>query len=62
MPNKIKIFIWRIWMNSLPTLENLARRKIVKISICPLCGSGSEDFMHTIRDCVLVKFVYQCID
>ena len=34
VPNKVKTYVWRACTNSLPTLENLLKRKVVLSSIC----------------------------
>lgn len=56
--SKIKIFLWRVWLNSLPTFENLFQRKITASSRCPLCNAESESIVHSIRNCAVVKAIW----
>lgn len=37
-PEVVKMFIWKVVSNSLPTRQNLARRKVVENSLCLVCG------------------------
>ena len=40
VPNKIKTFAWRTCTDSLPTMENLVRRRVVQTPICSSCTVG----------------------
>ncbi|XP_050255150.1 uncharacterized protein LOC126701050 [Quercus robur] len=51
VPRKIKHFIWKACSNSLPTKENLLKRKIVQDSVCQRCSNGSEDVVHLLWSC-----------
>ncbi|WVZ72794.1 hypothetical protein U9M48_021201, partial [Paspalum notatum var. saurae] len=46
LPNKVKIFIWRLAHNSLPVRRNLARRGVKTDTICPVCHRLDEDCGH----------------
>ena len=50
VPNKLKIFAWRACTNSLPTLDNLVKRKIVS-PICPRCKREPETVIHALWSC-----------
>ena len=42
-PNKINIFMWRLFQERLPTCSNLTKRGIIMISeFCPLCNDTFE--------------------
>nr|POE99200.1 hypothetical protein CFP56_72277 [Quercus suber] len=46
---------------SLPTKENLLKRKIVSDSLCHWCGRCNEDTKHALWDCEVIKRVW-CTD
>ena len=58
IPGKIKHFLWKACTNSLPTKENLLKRKILQESSCPLCSSVSESVVHAIWSCSCIKVVW----
>ena len=51
VPGKIKHFIWKACLNSLPTKENLLRRKVFQDLVCHLCARESEDVFHALWGC-----------
>ena len=50
-PNKVRHFIWRAVMDSLPTKENLKKRQIQLDVTCSLCNDSEEDLMHALWLC-----------
>nr|POF09816.1 hypothetical protein CFP56_67424 [Quercus suber] len=48
VPGKIKHFIWKACSNSLPTKENLLRRRVLQDSVCHLCDRELEDVFHAL--------------
>jgi hypothetical protein len=46
IPNAVKTFMWRACHNLLPTKENLAKRKIISDSSCPICRLEIETPSH----------------
>lgn len=58
VPGKIKHFIWKVCSNSLPTKENLMKRKILQDSMCQRCSNGSEDVVHSLWSCDGLKEVW----
>lgn len=57
IPNKIKIFLWRLWTNSLPTRFNLHKRKVILTPLYSLCGASIETAFHALRVYSQVKQV-----
>ncbi|KAK6163315.1 hypothetical protein DH2020_000179 [Rehmannia glutinosa] len=57
IPEKIKITVWRLATNSLPLRQNLARKKIITDTTCPLCDGDEETAIHRVIDC---DFARQC--
>ncbi|CAM8948104.1 unnamed protein product [Rhodiola kirilowii] len=51
VPNKIKIFCWRMYYNSLPDARNLWRRGINLDCHCKICGADMESVIHVTKDC-----------
>nr|POF14632.1 putative ribonuclease h protein [Quercus suber] len=51
IPNKIKHFGWRACTESLPTLANLYRRKVVASPFCCSCDRACETTIHALWEC-----------
>ena len=51
IPNKVKHFGWRACTESLPTLANLHRRKVVQSPLCSNCNRAQETVQHALWDC-----------
>lgn len=58
VPNKIKIFAWRVCKNSLPTWKNLQAKKMVVDAKCRWC-KVEEDINHALLYCSSFKGVLQ---
>lgn len=58
IPNKIKVFLWRVCSNALPTLENLKRRKILEDAKCKACPAAEEDALHAIWSCEKLRHIW----
>ncbi|KAL4273256.1 hypothetical protein GQ457_13G013200 [Hibiscus cannabinus] len=57
VPVKVKVTMWRIANNFLPTFHNLKIRRLPVNNICPLCQSHGETMEHLTRDCEFLKSV-----
>ena len=55
IPGKIKHFIWRAYHETLPTYQQLHRRKIRKDAICPVCTLQDETTIHALWQCPLAR-------
>ena len=55
IPNKIKKICWRACSESLPTLANLHRRKVVTFPLCNSCGTSRETVLHALWECDQVQ-------
>ena len=58
VPGKIKHFLWRACTNSLPTKENLMKRKIIQDSSCPRCSNCSESVEHALWNYACIKALW----
>ncbi|KAK8507581.1 hypothetical protein V6N11_074043 [Hibiscus sabdariffa] len=54
---KVKITMWRIVNNFLPTFHNLQLRRLPVNNVCPFCQSHGETVEHLFRDCAFVKLL-----
>ncbi|KAL5739901.1 hypothetical protein ACOSQ2_029081 [Xanthoceras sorbifolium] len=52
IPPKIKIFIWRVCHDTLPSLLNLFKRKVGLDPSCKRCGKSPESTAHALFWCV----------
>lgn len=51
LPPKVRIFLWRVSHNLLPTNAKIAAINPAFNSLCPKCGVDVETLMHALRDC-----------
>lgn len=54
---KIKMFLWKVGQNALPTVENLIRRGIVLPASCSRCGEP-ETTLHLLFHCQFARQVW----
>ncbi|KAA3484577.1 Ribonuclease H-like superfamily protein [Gossypium australe] len=59
LPSKIKLLIWRISWNYLPTRVNLSNRKVTNNTLCPRCGEKDETMNHLFRECPASQAVWR---
>lgn len=52
---KVKAFIWKCYLHSIPTKEVLLGRRLANDAQCQLCNNGRESIMHILRDCSFAK-------
>ena len=48
VPSKVKILVWRAAKNSLPTKQNLVKRKVLTNDCCDHCKMQQEDTLHAL--------------
>ena len=60
LPLKIKIFMWQMLRNRLPTSDNIAKRNGPTDGTCVICGQG-EDANHVFFRCHLARFVWSAV-
>ncbi|KAL5761431.1 hypothetical protein ACOSP7_017695 [Xanthoceras sorbifolium] len=56
---KIKIFLWRVCLDALPTLSNLFKRKVSASPCCKRCSVEEESVAHALFWCSKSKSVWQ---
>ncbi|KAL0432984.1 UNVERIFIED_CONTAM: putative mitochondrial protein [Sesamum latifolium] len=62
VPNKVRIFAWRLGTNSLPLGPNLSRRIPGIDVLCPLCQAPEEIDKHTFLLCPFARMVWALSD
>uniref|UniRef100_A0A2N9F380 Reverse transcriptase zinc-binding domain-containing protein n=1 Tax=Fagus sylvatica TaxID=28930 RepID=A0A2N9F380_FAGSY len=55
IPGKVKHCIWRAYHETLPTYQQLHRRKIRSDAICPVCSQEDETTLHVLWQCLLAR-------
>ncbi|KAL9658994.1 hypothetical protein QQ045_028253 [Rhodiola kirilowii] len=58
IPNKVKVFCWRFFHNSLPDAINLGRRGVLLERSCKICGFPSETALHIAKECWWAKALF----
>jgi hypothetical protein len=55
IPNVVKVFLWRAFINALAIKSNLYKRKITEDPLCPICGVEVETTRHALWSCLATK-------
>lgn len=58
---KVKLFIWQIWRDLLPTKSLLSHRGMNITPYCPFCPQNVESPSHILKECVRAKEVWALI-
>ena len=57
-PERIKMFLWRVGTNTLPTRDNLMQRMEVDNPNCLLCNTQAESPCHLFLQCPIAKALW----
>ena len=57
-PERVKMLLWRIGSNSLPTKDNLRRRSVSSDPICVLCRQENETSQHIFFKCPVARAIW----
>jgi hypothetical protein len=57
VPSKLRVFLWRLAQQSLPTADIRCRRKMAETSTCTICG-GVDSWRHSLIDCSVARCVW----
>nr|GEV01413.1 RNA-directed DNA polymerase, eukaryota, reverse transcriptase zinc-binding domain protein [Tanacetum cinerariifolium] len=56
IPIKVNVFLWRLYLNKLPSRVNLNKKGIkVDSTLCPTCGLDVETLNHIFFNCEMAK-------
>ncbi|XP_060961202.1 uncharacterized protein LOC133031689 [Cannabis sativa] len=58
VPQKIKIFVWRMYFRALPTNSQLIKRKIPLQPLCHRCGEEMETSEHALVYCSSLRHLW----
>uniref|UniRef100_A0A7N2LZ18 Reverse transcriptase zinc-binding domain-containing protein n=1 Tax=Quercus lobata TaxID=97700 RepID=A0A7N2LZ18_QUELO len=61
IPGKVKHYLWKAYSNTLPTKQNLQKRKILNDSTFHLYSKENESSMHALWDCEKIQEVWSHI-
>lgn len=62
VPARVKVAVWRIFHNGLPTKEGLKKRGVMTDFICMLCGQKGEDATHLFMNCWWARALWNRLD
>ncbi|KAK4392149.1 hypothetical protein Sango_1992700 [Sesamum angolense] len=58
VPGKVRVFLWKLAQNALPTGSNLFKKLRDVVLVCPYCGSEEEDTEHVFLRCPFARQVW----
>nr|POF02718.1 hypothetical protein CFP56_04951 [Quercus suber] len=58
VPSKVKNLVWRAVKNSLPTKQNLVKRKVLTDDCCDQCKMQKEDTLHALYLCPKLEEIW----
>jgi hypothetical protein len=61
VPFKVRVFLWRLAQQSLPTANLLNHRHMATTSVCSLCGT-QDSWRHSLLECDMVRSVWALLD
>lgn len=62
LPLKVNFLLWRVWLNRLPTKDNLSKRNVILSSnLCNVCGSRNETLDHIFVECELALQIWEFV-
>jgi hypothetical protein len=61
VPSKVKIFLWRLAKQSLPTNDVRHHRRMADSDQCRLCGAA-DSWRHALLDCTMARCVWALVD
>ena len=57
VPSKLRMFVWRLARNSMPTIDLLKHRNMATEDKCPLCGAV-DSWRHALFMCPMSSSVW----
>jgi hypothetical protein len=60
VPNVVKKIIWKACNEVLPTRQNLFRRKVIEMNICPCFEAEEKDALHALWSCPAARDIWGC--
>ncbi|GJT34378.1 RNA-directed DNA polymerase, eukaryota, reverse transcriptase zinc-binding domain protein [Tanacetum coccineum] len=62
LPIKVNVFLWRMFLDRLPTRSNLSNRGLdIPCTLCPNCGIGVESRNHLFFGCSMALVLFRML-
>ncbi|KAA3472829.1 reverse transcriptase [Gossypium australe] len=61
IPNKIKMFTWKLLWNYIATKANLYARRLGNNNLCPWCWRGEETLTHLFQTCPVSDEIWRAL-
>lgn len=58
IPAKLKIHMWRLSKDFVPHFNNLLKRRLQVVNVCPLCKEAPEDLGHLLWSCDVLRHLW----
>jgi hypothetical protein len=62
VPSKIRVFLWRLSHQSLPTGTTLHRRSMADSSACAICHDPVDSWRHSLLECNMARCTWALMD
>ena len=62
LPSKIKVFCWRLALDSIPTASVLKRKNLAATPECKICGAEDDTWDHSLLRCTMSRCVWALLD
>lgn len=62
VPSKIRVFAWRLALNSIPVNAVLKSRNMAKSAVCKICGAEKDTWRHALFVCNMSRCVWALVD
>jgi hypothetical protein len=62
VPSKIRVFLWRLAHQSLPTGSVRLHRNMATTAGCPFCAVTHDDWRHSLLECTTARCVWALMD
>lgn len=62
VPSKIRVFLWRLSHQSLPTGNVLHRRSMADSCACAICNEPVDSWRHSLLDCNMARSTWALLD
>jgi hypothetical protein len=62
VPQKVKLFVWKVAVQGLLTKAAKKQRKLEKENICDICGQQPETDFHALIECSIAKKLWEAME
>lgn len=62
LPSKIKVFCWRLVLNTIPTDSVPKNRNMATTAECKICGAAEDTWDHALLNCTMSRCVWAQVD